>query len=202
MGRSGWRVKLENGLKLDLNRLATRGFVCPGAITGPIGISWSHTYWGKIGNALIWADMNGPTEGFLRIAFGSVEQRIVLVRERRHFGGGQWYFVCPVMNRRSSVLWKPPGVTRFCSRQTWGRQVAYHSQFLSPSDRAWHMKTKINRKVCEAGSFDPEEWEFPPKPKWMRRKTYERYEKHYDAQENILDREINLATARLLKVWS
>jgi hypothetical protein len=199
MGRSGWRVKLENGLKLDLNRLARRGFVRPGAVTGPVGMSWSHSYWGHIGNALIWADMSGPSEGFLRIVFGSTEQRIGLLRERRHFGGGQWYFICPVMNRRASVLWKPPGATRFCSRQTWRRQVAYHSQFISPTDRAWHMKSKINCKLCEIGGFDPEDWDFPPKPKWMRQRTYERAERRFDAQEDKLDRHIALAAARLLK---
>src|SRR5258708_28652 len=33
----------------------------------------------------------------------------------------------PSRTRLASVLWKPSGATRFCSRQTWGRQVAYQS---------------------------------------------------------------------------
>jgi hypothetical protein len=199
MGRAGWRVKLENGLKLDLNRLARRGFVRPGAVTGPIGITWTNSYWGNVGSALIWADMCGPNEGFLRIRLGQTEQRIILLRQRRHFGGGQWYFMCPVMNRRTSVLWKPPGATRFCSRQTWGRQVAYHSQFVSPTDRVWQVKSKINRRLCEIGGFDPDEWDLPPKPKWMRWRTYERLEKRFEAQEEKLDREIDQALMRLMK---
>lgn len=199
MGRSGWRVKLENGLKLDINRLARRRFVTPGTITGPVGINWSHSYWGHVASALLWANMSGPREGFLDIRLGDSNQRIVLLRECRHFGGGQWYFMCPVTNRRASVLWRPPGATRFCSRQTWRRQVAYHSQFLSPTDRIWHMKTKINRKLCEIGGLEPEDWDFPPKPKWMRHRTYDRFEKRFDAQEDRLDRELDLATARLLR---
>src|SRR3954454_3012667 len=199
MGKSGWRAKLENGLKLDLNRLAKRGFVRPGASTGPISISWTHSYWGHVGSGLISADMGGPSEGFLEIKLGSTSQRIILVRQPRHFGGGQWYFICPVMNRRVSVLWKPPGATRFCSRQTWRRQVAYHSQFISPTDRAWHMKSKINTKLCEIGGVDPEDWDFPPKPKWMRQRTYERMEGRFNAQEDKLDRHIEQAAARLLK---
>jgi hypothetical protein len=73
MGKSGWRVKLENGLKLDLNRLAKRGFVRPGASTGPISISWTHSYWGHVGSGLISADMGGPSEGFVEIRLGPDE---------------------------------------------------------------------------------------------------------------------------------
>lgn len=189
MGRDGWRVRLENGLKLDLNRLARRGFIRPGASTGPIGINWTNSYWGHIGSALIWADMTGHLEGSFRIQFGKMDQRIILLRQPRRFGGGQWYFICPVMNRRASVLWKPPGATRFCSRQAWGRKVAYHSQFESPTDRVWHAKSKINRRLCEAGGFDPDDWDLPPKPKWMRWRTYEHLKERFDRQEDKLDQE-------------
>jgi hypothetical protein len=61
------------------------------------------------------------------------------------------------------------------------------------------MKSKINRKLCEMDGLDPEDWDFPPKPKWMRERTYDRYEQRYDAQEDILDREFDRATARLLR---
>ena len=29
-------------------------------------------------------------------------------------------------------------------------------------------------------------WDLPPKPKWMRWRTYNRYEKKFDAYEDIL----------------
>ena len=198
MGREGWRVRLENGFKLDLNRFARRGYVRPGFITGPVGISWTSSYWGHLGSALLWADMSGPFEGSFQIKLGKLDQRIILLRRRRHFGGGQWYFLCPVTNRCASVLWKPPGADRFCSRQTWGRRVAYHSQFLSPTDRAWHGKSKINRRLCEKGNLDPDDWEFPPKPKWMRWRTYQRWEERFDQHESELDRGCEKLLARLL----
>jgi hypothetical protein len=72
-------------------------------------------------------------EGWFRFEADGLDQRIILVARPRHFGGAQWYFICPVMNRRASVLWMPPGAERFCSRQTWGgRVIAYRSQFLGP----------------------------------------------------------------------
>src|SRR5262249_29311982 len=33
----------------------------------------------------------------------------------------QWFFQCPATYRLATVLWKPPGAGRFCSRQTWDR---------------------------------------------------------------------------------
>jgi hypothetical protein len=35
--------------------------------------------------------------------------------------------------------------------------------------------------------LDPDAWDLPPKPKWMRWKTYNRYVDRYDAYERILD---------------
>jgi hypothetical protein len=69
----------------------------------------------------------------------------------------------------------------------WGRQVAYASQFLDRDSRAHHGKSKLNTRLCAIGGLDPEDWDFPPKPKWMRRKTYERYEARFDRYEEVLD---------------
>jgi hypothetical protein len=47
------------------------------------------------------------------------------------------------------------------------------------------------------GDCDPEEWDLPPKPKWMRWHTYNRYVKRYDAYEDILDQRIVSLAAKL-----
>ena len=41
MPRPLQRVRLESGFKLNLNSLVRRGFIKPGAITGPVGIVWT-----------------------------------------------------------------------------------------------------------------------------------------------------------------
>jgi hypothetical protein len=107
------RVCLQDGLKLDLNRLAQNGFIKPGANIGSLGIRWTHSYWGEIASGMISADMSGQNEGWLRIQLGNLDQTIILVARHRHFGGKQRYFMCE--NRPASVLWKPNGATRFCS---------------------------------------------------------------------------------------
>jgi hypothetical protein len=37
------------------------------------------------------------------------------------------------------------------------------------------------------GKFDPADWKFPPKPRWIRWKTYDRYEEKFDNYGGILN---------------
>jgi hypothetical protein len=191
------RVRLESGLKLGINRLIRRGFVRPGVITGAVGIAWADKYTGdKIASGLITADLSG-IEGWFRIQLGSLDQRIMLTTRRRHFGGRQWYFVCPYTNRAASVLWKPPGARSFASRQKWQRQVAYASQFMDRDARAHQGKAKITSRLCSIGGFDPDQWDLPPKPKWMRWKTYNRMVEKFDRYEAMLDEDLLEMAMRL-----
>jgi hypothetical protein len=186
MSRSRQRVCLEAGLKLDINRLIRQGAMRPGARSGPFRISWTNNYTDEvIAGGLITADTEGLYQGWFRIQLGSLDQWIDLIPHPRHFGGRQWYFECPVTHRRSSVLWMPSGAERFCSRQTWKRQVAYASQFLDPDNRAHRGKAKIKARLI--GDCDPDEWDLPPKPKWMRWPTYDRYVERFDKYQAILD---------------
>jgi len=65
--------------------------------------------------------------------------------------------------------------------------VAYASQFLDRDSRAHHGQSKIKSRLCAVEGLDHEEWDLPPKPKWMRWKTYERYETRFDRYEEMLD---------------
>jgi hypothetical protein len=179
-------VNLHDGLKLDINRLARNGFIMPGAKTGPVGIRWSHGYWGEIASGVITANMSGTQEGWFRINMsGGNDQWISLAPHPRNFGGRQWYFVCPVIKRPASVLWMPPGAHNFACRQRWGRSVAYATQFLDRDNRAHYGQSKIKNRLI--ADLDPDEWSLPPKPKWMRWRTYNRYVDKFDDYEAILD---------------
>jgi hypothetical protein len=154
MSRSRVRVCLQDGLRLDLNRLARKGFIKFGTNIGPRGIAWTNSYWGVV-YGVISADMSNQDDAWLRIQIGDSIQQITLVWRSRHFGGRQWFFVCPATGRLVTVLWKPPGASRFCSRQGWGRRVAYASQFLDRDGRAHHGQSKISSRLCSIGQFDP-----------------------------------------------
>ena len=140
--------------------------------------------------------MSGANRGWLRIQVGALNQWIELISRPRHLGGHQWYFLCPATHRLASVLWKPAGANRFCSRQTWGRQVAYHSQFNDETNRAHGGLARIKSRLI--ADLDPDEWEFPPKPKWMRWATYRRYEERFDRYEAILDHGCTALVAKLV----
>jgi hypothetical protein len=180
-------VTLESGLKLDINSLTRSGVVRPGAASGPFRLRWTNRYTDEeIAIGVTIADMTSD-EGWLRIRIGSLDQRIVLTSLPRHFGGRQWFFRCPNLYNRCMVLWMPPGARSFACRQRWGRQVAYSSQFLDHNNLAHRAQAKIRSRLCDMGGFNPDEWELPPKPKWMRWRTYNRSVEKFDRYEAVLN---------------
>ncbi len=196
MAKPRQRVCLEQGLKLDINRLIRQGAMRPGVQSGPFRISWTKNYTGEtVAAGVITANMEGLYQGWFKLQLGSLEQWIDLIPQPRHFGGRQWYFECPMTHRRCSVLWMPPGASRFCSRQTWKRQVAYASQFLDSDNRAHRGKAKIKARLI--ADLDPDEWELPPKPKGMRWSTYNRLVEKFDSYEEVLGRGIAELMAKL-----
>lgn len=184
MPRPRLRACLQDGLKLDLNHLARRGFIKFSADIGAKQIAWTIGP-RQIASGVITADMSDPSRAWFRIAIGGFAQQITLVPRPRYLGGHQWFFVCPVTGRLASVIWKPPGASRFCSQQAWGGRVAYRSQFQNAADRAQLGKQRIKARLI--GDLDPAEWELPPKPKWMRWKTYNRYVERFDEYEERID---------------
>ena len=196
MPRPRKRVCLEAGLKLEINQLMRQGCLVPGSYTA-FHMSWRNSYTNeKTAIAVMEAEMRQKHEGYLRIQMQDLEQTIILTPRSRGFGGHQWYFMCPVEDRCCSVLWRPPGATEFRCRQGWGRRVAYASQFLDPDHRAHRGKAKIKARLL--GDCDPDEWELPPKPKWMRWTTYNRLVERFDSYEEILDRGATRADGQTL----
>ena len=109
MPRQRKRVRLEDGLKLDLSKLIHEGLWPPGNDPMPIKTQWTFMQ-EVIASALITIQKEGEHRGFLRIVVvGKLEQRLDLISQPRHFGGRQWYFRCPVTAlkeyRTSGLLW-------------------------------------------------------------------------------------------------
>jgi hypothetical protein len=159
--------------------------------------SWTNNFTGRISSAYITIGTKTESSGWMRVQLRDLEQRIDLVAQPRHFGGRQWYFRSPTTGRCCSTLWTPPGASRFGSREEWGKSVAYGSQFGTPVDRAHRGKAKIKAKLI--GDEDPEEWDLPPKPKWMRWHTYNKYVEKFDRYEGQLNALCVRALQRLLR---
>ena len=162
MPRPRKRACLEQGLKLNINHLLREG-----APFTPRYLLWPESSIRKDAvHGLMTSSFNGSETGSIGLQLGDLDQTITVRGEPRPFGGCQWYFLCPFTSQRCSVLWMPLGAKQFGSRQAWRGQVAYASQFESPPDRAHRGKAKI--KAFLIADEDPNAWELPPKPKWMR----------------------------------
>jgi hypothetical protein len=115
MSRPRYRVQLESGPKLDINRLTRNMRIAPGS-KWSMSMTWTNNYTGEqIARALIVFDIFNEQWGSCQIRLGDRVLYLTLEARPRHFGGRQWYFVCPITRRRSSVLWMPPGARSFAS---------------------------------------------------------------------------------------
>jgi len=146
MVRSRQRVRLEDGLKLNINKLIGRGGIQPGSKTRAIA-SCPQAYGGQSLSGVLTADLSYPVRGWMRLELGSEDHWLELVTEARHFGGRQWYFLCPRTGRRASVLWKPPGARTFASRQHWAGRWR-----MAPSSKAGPVARLRRRGPLDIGS--------------------------------------------------
>ncbi len=71
---------------------------------------------------------------------------------------------------------------------------------FSPLAPAWGEQVLQSGKIKARliGELDPDEWDLPPKPKWMRWSTYNRLEARFDHYEDVLDTGLLEIAARLL----
>jgi hypothetical protein len=92
-----------------------------------------------------------------------------LLTSPQWFGGLRWWFQCPRTGRRAVKLFLPLGGHQFWSRHAYG--LGYASQREDRMGCAQLQAEKIYRQLGGEGHWmdDP-----PPKPKWMRWRTYDR----------------------------
>jgi hypothetical protein len=172
MARWRERVRLEDGLKLDLNTLIRDGFGKTGEARFQ-SICWRRVSSGEIiASGFLEMALNDEPFAWATLQLGKLEQRIQLRGEARRFGGVQWYFLCPATRRLASVLWLLPGESRFLSRRAFGRRVAYGSQFETRHGRALSRAQDIRYRLGGRGYLSLIDGLTPPKPKGMHWRTY------------------------------
>jgi hypothetical protein len=184
MSRVRKRVCLEQGLRLEINFLARLGVIEFGNLTIRHRVSWKNAS-EEIAVGLVSAQLIGHS-GWLEIRIDGASQSIEVISQGRYFGGAQRYFICPATGRKASVLWRPPGATEFRSRLGWGRSVAYITQIGSWVDRAHRGKEKIRNLLSGDRISNALVGDMPPKPKWMRTKTYRKYAELSQQYESAL----------------
>jgi hypothetical protein len=201
-GRHGGRVLVENAIRLNVDTLVSRcGIQCGGAARGEFNLHF-HDQDLRIDFE---CQISVSGDSWLRLRYRiydywtgdphDIDELICMVATRPRFGGLRWWFVCPRTNRRVRMLYLPLGARRFASRRAY--RLVYASQRGTAVDRAHQGQAKIKTRLI--GDCDPDEWALPPKPKWMRWRTYQRYVDKYDSYEAVLDDSTLATLARLLR---
>jgi hypothetical protein len=189
MARPRKRVRLEDGLKLDINGLIRDGAAKIGELRRRTILWRGSPSRNEAASAFVEADLRAELQGWLTVNLGQIRQRIQLCALKRHFGGVQWYFICPATACRASVLWMPSGSNLFLSRGAWGRQVAYATQFVGSFDRALSAAQRI-RNDLGGPQYRSILDGVPPKPKWMRSTTYDEIVRRHERHEAIVFRHV------------
>jgi hypothetical protein len=199
-GRPGWRVTVEGcrSLVLDLNAIMRAVHAAPGwrplaagesATAGPFRWSWT-----RHGEAKPWAEVLVTLDlrhgtGRARLQFdvdhdsrrtGAQDQRVDLFTTPCRFGGRRWWWRCSATGRRCAKLYLPNGGTLFLSRGPGAYRLAYASQNGGAMDRSHGRLARLHRRL--GGHYDHAEAPLPRRPKWMRRRTYERIWAEWEAQ--------------------
>jgi len=196
-GRHGGRATVEGcrSLRLDVNRV-TRGV--RGHLRGlrdgeriqadPFAWSWTvHSEAEPWARVLITLTMD-RWRGYARLQFdvdhwsratGPQDQTVQMETTPCRFGGRRWWWVCPATGRRCSKLYLPNGGTRFLSRGPGAYRLAYASQNGGPLDRSHGRLARLHRKM--GGDYGYADDPPPPRPKGMRRRTYDRLVAEWEA---------------------
>lgn len=108
----------------------------------------------------------------------AIDEQFQMVAFPQPFGGQRLYLLCPATGKRCQCLYLPLGATDFRSRKGFHVRLQYRSQQVVKHYRLLARRQGVAKKILRLA---PPEWEGlfdgsgpPPKPKWMRTRTYER----------------------------
>jgi hypothetical protein len=204
LGGYGWRRanglgrdKVEDFRTIDVNDLQRKGCLKPG---------WSGICeWKRDGERIAWIDLRAA-EDVLRLSYSvslnggareQVKEAVSLARVSCRFGGTRPFFICPGLanggacGRRVTRLYGAG--LYFSCRHCYG--LAHTSQSEGASDRSFRRANKVRERL---GGDPGMAAEFPPRPKGMWRRTYERLHKDAHSAERRADGALALSTERLL----
>jgi hypothetical protein len=191
------RDTVEAGRSIDVNELHRSGCLRAG---------WSGIWqWTEEGERVAWINLRAEQDRLhltYRVQFGGGEwqdvvEAVRIVRVPCRFGGARPYFTCPgkldgiICGRRVATLHRPGRyfLCRHCYR------LAHASQSEGAQGRGQSRADKIRRRL---GGDPRMAAPFPPKPKGMWRRTYERLRERASEAETRVDEAFSLKAQRLL----
>ncbi|HEV7266420.1 MAG TPA: hypothetical protein VGN83_16090 [Falsiroseomonas sp.] len=167
------------------------GPIAEGQIAEAREIRWQ---WTRHGEVAPWAIVDVHLSlcsdgGSARLSFdvahfhrptGPQHQTVRLDPTPCRFGGVRWWWICPATGRRCAKLYLPNGGLRFLSRGPGAYGLAYASQRADDMQRSHGRLARLHRRL--GGKYRYFDEPPPARPKWMRRATYDRLCKAWEAQ--------------------
>jgi hypothetical protein len=186
--RYGTRDTCEASLRIDIRYMRTKGMLSPGR-QGVL--SWSRG--GETVSSVNYKCHEATLELDYRTRpaggdWKPVREHVCIERAAQPFGGVRRYFRCPRCCARCLVLY---GGSYFRCRKC--QNLAYASQNQDVCDRASARARKIRQRLGDDGCFDDP---FPPKPKGMHWRTYEKLERQCEILEDQVAAQFMFLLAR------
>jgi hypothetical protein len=187
-GRSSG-ICVESCLAIDAAQWSREGFFREDFIDSGEW-RWANLSGGRISSIGVSIDTTGYEEKTLRLTYSlagweHLDYRLKLRRSRPNFGGVRWWFTCPLVlnngltcGRRVRKLFLPPRSKYFGCRNCY--RLTYDSRNEATCHRAWAPLRRIYTRL--GGDLDVDST-FPPKPKGMWNRTYERIRDQVEAAE-------------------
>jgi hypothetical protein len=189
---------VEGSRSLSVMKLARAGY-----LSGVTFGSWQWTYGdGTTASIQITGARDAVTLHY-RVRSGgddweSVQQRVPIRWTPCRLGGKRPWFVCDVAANRvycgRQVAKLYGGGRLFACRHCY--RLGYAVQRGGPMDRAHHRLRRLHRKL--SADYDGPDGIPPPRPKWMRQRTYDRVVQQIEAGEDRLDVVFTLGAQRIL----
>lgn len=185
-GRPATHTTLDECVVLDISGLFARiGNVAQGGCcTGDIHPSHDWPVSGAM-ELLI-----GAARGQIRLRWSPInaqavsttyENVIALTSMPQHFGGRQWYFICPLTGKRAKKLYLPFGENAFGCRAAYG--LTHAAQREERHYRALRRAFKLRARLRDKGDIG----DIVMKPRRMHWKTFHRLLGRLKNTEAIVD---------------
>lgn len=187
-GRPHSTAKLDEGLRLDINKLKRDGMIALSSIMSGTLI-WTRVRTGEetasagysvstIIEDKMYMQLQYSHQSYWDDEPTKIDYKIPLETTQPHYGGKRLWFRCPSTHRRTSVLYKPCGAKYFASRYAY-KNLKYQSQSRSAPNRAIDKMWKLKDRL---GGID-----YWRKPKGMHWKRFERLIGEIHAAEKVCD---------------
>lgn len=202
MSRGGHNWKgggtVESARSLDVMKLK-----CAGYLSDPRSGGWQ---WSSNGEQTAWIQIQGGRYAITldyRIRSGgedwqTVQQRVPIRWTPCRYGGERPWFVCDVAANGvycGRPVAKLYGAGRlFACRRCY--RLGYRVQRGGRMDQAHHRLARLHQKL--GADYDGPDGAPPPRPKWMRKRTYDHVVRLIEAGEDRLDSVFTIGAERIL----